>query len=65
MWRSPELESLFGDPLDETGLHEAALDRLIESGAREGELLEFKGGAVWADGCSSLIVSRVCRDGMV
>jgi hypothetical protein len=44
MWRSPELESLFGGPLDETGLHEAALDRLIESGAREGELLEFKAG---------------------
>jgi Schlafen, AlbA_2 len=44
MWRSPDLESLFSGPLDETGLHEAALDRLIEAGAREGELLDFKAG---------------------
>lgn len=41
-WRSVELESLVGGPLDEVGLTEAALQRMITSGALEGEQLDFK-----------------------
>lgn len=40
--RSPELEALFGGPLDSVGITEEAIDRLISEGAREGEQLDFK-----------------------
>jgi Putative DNA-binding domain len=42
IWRSPELETLFGCTLDADGLTASALQRLIEQGAAEGDQLEFK-----------------------
>ncbi len=42
LWRSPELEAVLGGPLDPSGLTEAALQRLVDAQAREGEQLEFK-----------------------
>lgn len=43
IWRSPDLEAAIGGPMDEAGLTEGALTRLIHHGVREGEQLEFKG----------------------
>lgn len=42
LWRSPELEEIFGGPLDTTGLTETSLTSLISDGVRESELLDFK-----------------------
>lgn len=42
IWRSPALEALLGGPVDETGLTEDAVLRLVAVGAREGDELEFK-----------------------
>lgn len=41
-WRNPELEALFGGPLDENGITEAAILRLIAARARESEFIDFK-----------------------
>lgn len=42
IWRSPALEALLGGPVDETGLTEHAVLRLVAAGARESDELEFK-----------------------
>lgn len=42
IWRSPALEALLGGPVDETGLIEDAVLRLVAAGARESDELEFK-----------------------
>jgi hypothetical protein len=43
-WRSHELESLIGGPLDSSGITEDALHRLVREPATESEQLDFKGG---------------------
>jgi hypothetical protein len=42
IWRNPALEALFGGPVDETGLTEDAVLRLVAAGARETDELELK-----------------------
>jgi hypothetical protein len=42
-WRAPELEAIFGGPLDDSYLTEAVLQSLVEAGTRETDQLEFKG----------------------
>lgn len=42
IWRSPALEAVLGGPLDETGLTDAAIQRLVAEQARESEVLELK-----------------------
>jgi hypothetical protein len=43
IWRQPELEALLGGPLDAEGLTQEAIERLVDEGARESEVLDFKG----------------------
>lgn len=43
-WRSPELEAIFGGPVDAVALSEATLERLVADRVREGEQLDFKTG---------------------
>jgi hypothetical protein len=47
VWRSPELEAIFGGTLDAAGLTEAAVQRVVGEGTRESEVLDFK-RALWA-----------------
>ncbi len=42
IWRSPWLEALLGGPVEQTGLTEDAVLRLVEAGARESDELELK-----------------------
>lgn len=42
IWRSPSLEAILGAPLDEVGLKEDVVKRLVEVGAQENEQLDFK-----------------------
>ncbi|GAA1836000.1 hypothetical protein GCM10009795_096480 [Nocardioides hankookensis] len=42
MWRSPALEAVLGASLDEAGLTEEVIQRLVEVSAAEGEQLDFK-----------------------
>jgi hypothetical protein len=42
LWRSVELETILGGPLDGAGLTEAAIQNLVNQRARESELLDFK-----------------------
>ncbi|MCB9414943.1 MAG: ATP-binding protein [Actinobacteria bacterium] len=42
IWRSPDLEALLEASLDENGLTEAAIDRLVMNAVTEGEQLDFK-----------------------
>jgi hypothetical protein len=42
IWRSAALERLLGGPVDETGLTEEAVMRLVGAGARESDELELK-----------------------
>lgn len=42
IWRSPALEAVLGGLIDETGLTEDAVRRLVDVGARESDELEFK-----------------------
>ena len=46
IWRSPELEVVFGGALDGEGITEASVHRLIAEGASESEQLDFK-KALW------------------
>jgi hypothetical protein len=42
LWRSGELETVVGGLLDESGLTEQAVLRIVAEEMREGELLEFR-----------------------
>lgn len=42
VWRSLELEALFGGSLDSIGITEAAIARLVSEGVPESEQLDFK-----------------------
>ncbi|KRA30967.1 MULTISPECIES: AlbA family DNA-binding domain-containing protein [unclassified Nocardioides] len=42
IWRSPDLEALLEASLDEDGLTEAAINRVVTSAVHEGEQLDFK-----------------------
>ncbi len=42
IWRHPELESLLGGPLDAEGITQQAIERLVDEGVRESEVLDFK-----------------------
>lgn len=46
IWRHPELEALLGGSLDTEGLTQEAIERLVAEGARESEVLDFKGALV-------------------
>jgi hypothetical protein len=41
-WRHPELEALLGGPLDQSGLTQEAIERLVDEEVRESEVLDFK-----------------------
>lgn len=43
IWRQPELEALLGGPLDAQGLTQGSIDRLVDEGAHESEVLDSKG----------------------
>jgi hypothetical protein len=43
IWRSPELETLFGGPLDSSGITDASIRRLVTEQVPEMDQLDFKG----------------------
>ncbi len=43
IWRQPDLEALLGGPLDAEGLTQKTIERLVDEGAHESEVLDFKG----------------------
>lgn len=47
IWRSPELEAIFGGPLDATGITEEAVQRVVADQTPESEVLDFK-QVLWA-----------------
>lgn len=49
IWRSPDLEAVFGGPLDEA-ITESSLDQLRRDGVSESEQLEFKRASYGPDG---------------
>jgi hypothetical protein len=44
-WRSPDLESIFGGPLDDAGITESSLQRLVDEDIAENDQLDFKAGS--------------------